>query len=193
MHNYLRRRTSKLLVGIGFISISQLGLVLPSLGQYQGNEGDIVVIGDSPADWARYRSFWQQLLQLNPAPQEASPQSQGDFAANTPDPAELEAKIKKNLAVSDLQFKSILRLSGSSQVTGKIQNKNKEAVTVSSVSFEIVDSNGELVRTGAATPQPSTIGAGQSVTFSADLLGFPRKSSYQVRLNSNPFVVQGGV
>lgn len=193
MQHSPRRSTSKFLVGLGIVMMSQVGWVLPSLGQYQGNEGDVVVIGESPSEWARFRAYWQGLLQLNPSAPPGNPESSSDVAANAPDPAELEAKIKKNLVVSGLNLKSILRLSGSSQVIGTITNKNPESVTVTSVAFEIVDEDGELVRTGAATPQPSTIGPGKSVTFSTDLFGFPARSSYEIRLADSPFVVRGGV
>jgi hypothetical protein len=194
MFNYTRGRTSKFLFGLGVIVTTQLGLMTPSLGQYQGNEGDIVVIGDSPADWARFRSYWLDLLQISsPDPVSAESDSTTTAAASEPTTEELEAQLTKNLAVSGLKFQSIRGLAGSSQVLGTLINKNKQPVTVTSVSFEIVNSKGELVQSGSATPEPSTLNPGQSVTFSKDYLGLPANKTHTVKLTPSPFVVRGGV
>ena len=193
MFNHPRHGVSNFLIGLGIITTTQVGLMLPTLGQYQGHDGDIVVIGESPSEWARFRAYWLELLQLSNAAQQAAPEASSDVASSEPDPAELEAKIKKNLAVSNLKFMGIRSLSGSSQVIGSLTNKNKESVTIASVSFEIVDQDGTVVRSGAATPQPSTIAPGQTVTFSQELFGFPARSSYEVQLTQSPFVIQGGV
>jgi len=194
MFNYTRSRKSKFLFGLGVIVTTQLGLMAPSLGQYQGNEGDIVVIGDSPADWARFRSYWLDLLQISsPDPVSAEAESTTTATASEPNTEELEAQLTKNLAVSGLKFQSIRGLVGSSQVLGTLTNKNKQPVTVSSVSFEIVNSKGELVQSGSATPEPSTLNPGQSVTFSKDFFGLPANKTHTVKLTPSPFVVRGGV
>ena len=196
MRNIYRNNVSKVLVGFSVVAATQMGLMTPSFGQYQGNAGDIVVIGDSPNEWSRYRSFWLELLQVS-TPEQAAPaadsSSFGDQAKAEPSSEELEAKLKKNLVVSNLQFKPILKLNGSSQVQGSLTNKNKKAVTVASVGFEIVDSKGKLVRSGEAKPEPSSLSPGQTVTFNTDLLGLAADSSYKIRLTKSPFVLRGGV
>lgn len=195
MLNMSRNHISKILVGFSVVAATQVGLTTPTFGQYQGNAGDIVVIGNSPAEWSRFRSFWRELIQATPPSTSASSSTSsfGSQASDEPSPEEIEAKLKKNLVVSNLKFQPIVRLNGSSQVEGSLTNKNKKPVTVNSVAFEVVDSKGNLVRSGSAQPQPSNLSAGQTVTFSADLLGLAADSSYKVRLTQSPFVLQGGV
>ena len=195
MHNISRNRLSKVWVGFSVVAATQIGVMLPSFAQYQGNPGDIVVIGDSPNDWSRYRSFWLELLQAGSSEESANQSSSQSFdsSAREASPEELEAKLKKNLVVSNLEFKPILKLNGSSQVAGSLTNRNKKAVNVASVGFEIVDASGNLVRSGEAKPEPSSLAPGQTVTFTTDLLGLAPDSSYKIRLTKSPFVLRGGV
>ena len=194
MHNIFRNRLSKVWVGFSVVAAAQVGMMFPSFAQYQGNPGDIVVIGDSPNEWSRYRSFWLDLIQVS-TPTESTGPSGESFSQSDeePSPEVLEAKLKKNLVVSNLKVKPILKLNGSSQVEGSLTNRNKKVVNVASVGFEILDGNGNLVRTGEARPQPSNVSPGQTVTFTTDLLGLATESSYKVRLTKSPFVLRGGV
>lgn len=196
MRNIYRSSISKVLVGFSVVAATQMGLMTPSFGQYQGNAGDVVVIGDSPNDWSRFRSFWLELLQVS-TPADAGSSEGADFTdqakAAEPSSEELEATLKKNLVVSNLQFKPILKLNGSSQVQGSLTNKNKKSVTVASVGFEIVDGQGKLIRSGEAKPEPSSLSPGQTVTFTTDLLGLTADSGYKVRLTQSPYVLRGGV
>ena len=195
MFNYPRRNISKLFLGLGVIATTQLSLVTSSLAQYQGHEGDIVVIGESQEEWSRFRSYWLNLLQVSTSAPDTSGET-GETttaAASGPSTEELEATLKQNLAVSGLKFKTIRGIRGSSQVIGTLTNNNKKSVTVASVSFEIIDKKGNLVQSGAATPQPSTLNPGQSVTFSKDFFGLSASPGHKVRLTQSPFVVRGGV
>ena len=170
---------------------------LPVVSQAQ-SPGDVIRIG-SPSDWTQYESYWNQLINLGAAskPSSAAAGSAGsssDATATATDPKVLEQALIRNLRVSNVRLVPIFKLSGSSQVSGRITNGNSKAVTVSSVNLEVLDSSGNLVQTSAAMPEPSTIPAGATVTFQQRLDTVPSDSGYQVRLSrSNPFTVQGGV
>jgi hypothetical protein len=173
----------------GSVLISTVALApLPASTQ---TPGDVVVIGDSPREWSEFQSYWNQLLNLN-AP--AAPvQSGGPSLTQGEDPQVLAANLKKNLQVSKLRLDPIIRLNGSSMAAGSLTNKNKAAVTVSSINFEILDGSGKMIQTGSAAPQPSTLAPGQTVTFQEQLLTVPADGGYKIRLTSDPFVIQGGV
>lgn len=170
---------------------------LPAVSQAQ-SPGDVIRIG-SPSDWNQYESYWNQLINLGAAskPSKSAAGSAGsgsDATATATDPKVLEQALIRNLRVSNVRLVPIFKLSGSSQVSGRITNGNSKAVTVSSVNLEVLDSSGNLVQTSAAMPEPSTIPAGATVTFQQRLDTVPSDSGYQVRLSrSNPFTVQGGV
>ena len=155
--------------------------------------GDIIVIGNSPEEWAQFQQYWNQLIQLNPPP--GSTSSEGadtTFEETALDPQFEAQELKKNLRVSNLRLEFIIQLSGSSLLTGTLTNGNKEPVTIAAVNFEVLDSSGKLAQTGSAQPQPATIAPGGSVTFQKQLLTIPADGGYQVRLTQDPFVIQGG-
>ena len=153
--------------------------------------GDIVVIGDSPADWSQFQNYWNQLLQLNPAPA-PTPDGEGATFDTPPDPQALAQKLSKKLKVSNLRLEPIIGLSGASVLSGTLTNGNKESVTVTGVNYEVLDAKGKLVQTGSASPQPSTIAAGGSVTFQQELATVPSDGGFKVKLVKDPFVIQGG-
>lgn len=180
---------------VGQLAIASLLIVgaaaIPQFSWAQ-SPGDIVVIGNSPDQWQRHRSYWNQLLNLNgPTPRPG----QGEQSLNRPtvDPRTLQEEILRNLQVSDLRLEPIIRLNGSSQLIGTLNNRNSTAVTVAGVNFEILDSKGNLVQTGVAVPQPATIAPGQAVTFQTALATIPPDGGFQVRLAQPPIVLQGGV
>lgn len=153
--------------------------------------GDIVVIGDSPAEWSLFQSYWNQLLQLNPSPATAPGPGEPTFDT-APDPQALAQELSKKLKVSGLRLEPIIQLSGSSLLMGTLTNGNKEPVTVVGINFEVLDAKGKLVQTGSAVPQPSTVPAGGSVTFQSELVTIPPDGGYKVKLVKDPFVIQGG-
>jgi hypothetical protein len=181
--------------------VSAAGLsVLPSQAQ---SAGDIVVVGGSPGQWSQNQAYWNQLLQLN-RPQVAPPApgvtpSAGAAPAGTPadqakvDPQALEKQLLRNISVSGLKLEPIIRLNGSSQVSGSVTNNNRKPVTVSGVNYQVLDANGQVLQTGAAVPKPSTIGPGQTVTFQDTLLTVPADVGAQVRLSNPAVSLQGGV
>lgn len=180
---------------VGSVLVSTVALA-PLVGRAQ-TAGDIVVIGDSPREWSQFQSYWNRLLNLSaPSAPAAAPQS-GQAGPSSlesaEDPQVLAQKLKKNLKVSKLRLDPIIRLNGSSMAAGSLTNKNKESVTVASINFEIVDDRGNLIQTGSASPQPTTLAPGQTVTFQRQLLTVPADAGYKIRLSGDPFVVQGGV
>lgn len=189
-----RKSNWKWIAGSLFLA-SAIGLPVVSQAQ---SPGDVIRIG-SPSDWTQYESYWNQLINLGAAskPSSAAAGSAGsgsDTTATATDPKVLEQALIRNLRVSGVRLVPIFKLSGSSQVSGRITNGNSKAVTVSSVNLEVLDSSGNLVQTSAAMPEPSTIPAGATVTFQQRLDTVPSDGGYQVRLSrSNPFTVQGGV
>ncbi len=188
-----RRWLSRLLVG-SVIASTALVATLPGHTQ---SAGDVIQIGGSSSEQARFRDYWQQLMNLN-GPSETEADSTADssgssFEESDVDPQVLAQKLSKNLKVSNLRLVPIIRLNGSSEVQGTLTNGNKESVTVSGVNFEVLDGRGNLVQTGSAVPSPSTLASGQSVTFKAELLTVPAGGNYKVRLTQPPFSIQGGV
>ncbi len=176
---------------VGSMLVSTVALI-PQAARTQ-TPGDIVVIGDSPLEWSEFQSRWNQLLNLSAPSAPAASQSGGEPVAQGEDPQVLAKKLKKNLRVSNLRLDPIIRLNGSSVAAGSLTNGNKESVTVSSVNFEIIGDRGKLIQTGSASPQPSTLAPGQTVTFQAELLTVPADAGYKIKLSSDAFVVQGGV
>jgi hypothetical protein len=156
--------------------------------------GDIVRIG-SPSEWSQYESYWRQLIKNRDRklPNALTGKTDDDSIVNRADSKDLEETLIKNIWVSDLRLAPIIKLNGSSLVTGKIRNSNNKAITVSSVNLEVLDSFGNLVQTSAPSPEPSTIPPGETVTFQKELYTVPFDSGYQVRLSrNNPFTINGG-
>lgn len=182
----------RLLVG----SVLTSAAVVATLPGHTQSAGDVIQIGGSVSEQARFESYWNQLLNLNgPAEAESADTadaSNADFAESDVDPQVLAKKLSKNLKVSKLRLTPIIGLPGSSEVQGTLSNQNKESVTVSGVNFEILDASGNLVQTGSAVPSPSTLSSGQSVTFKAQMLTVPFKGK-KIRLTNPAFSIQGGI
>ena len=197
MNHSFRTRQSNWMAIFGLAAIASLGVCLPSQGQSLGQEEDIVMIGETPEEWAIHSEYWQRLLNLSAPPQLDQPNAQEQPSGTQQSSgAEIDVELEKQklikrLKVSHLEFKPMVLRGSSSQVLGTLQNNNDVPVSVASVNFEIVDEDGDLVRTGAVTPQPSIILPGKSVTFNADYLGFPRKASHDIRLSETPFFIDG--
>ena len=165
-----------------------LGIVLFSAMQTRvfGQE-DVVILGNSPAQQDFFRSYWEQLRNTSrptPSPQRQSTQPIG--GANRPN----FQVLQRNLRVRDLRLERIIKLNGSSELQGVLTNRNSVPVTVLAVNYRILDSLGNLIQTGSASPEPSTIGPGQSVTFSRTLLTIPVDGGYQVRLARPAFTLE---
>ncbi|HEY9824214.1 MAG TPA: FxLYD domain-containing protein, partial [Stenomitos sp.] len=149
-------------------------LVSIPLGSRAQSPGDVIRIGNSPYQWNQFESYWNQLLNLGgPSPAAQGQATNKDAPSAAVDPQVLQQALVRNLRVSNLQLVPILRLNGSSQVQGSITNGNSKAVTISSVNLDILDANGALVQTTAATPRPATVAPGATVTFSQQLLTVP--------------------
>lgn len=188
-----RRWLTRLLVG----SVLTSTAVVATLPGHTQSAGDVIQIGGSASEQARFESYWNQLLNLN-GPSEAESAdtanaSNADFSESNVDPQVLAKKLSKNLKVSNLRLVPIIRLNGSSEVQGTLSNRNKQSVTVSGVNFEVLDRGGNLVQTGSAVPSPSTLSPGQSVTFKAELLTVPAGGNYKIRLTNPAFNIQGGI
>uniref|UniRef100_B8HUY3 Uncharacterized protein n=1 Tax=Cyanothece sp. (strain PCC 7425 / ATCC 29141) TaxID=395961 RepID=B8HUY3_CYAP4 len=163
----------------------------PALSQ---SAGDIVVIGNSPAQWAQNQTYWNQLLGLTgggQSPMAAPPAPGGDQA--TVDPQVLQQQLIQNIQISNLRLVPIIKLNGSSELMGSLTNRNAKTVTVSSVNFEVLDAQGNLLQTGSAVPQPATVAPGQTVTFQTTLPTVPPDSGAKVRLGRPAIQLQGGV
>ena len=185
-----RRWLMRLLVG----SVLTSTAVVATLPGHTQSAGDVIQIGGSASEQARFESYWNQLLNLNgPAEAESADTADASFSESDVDPQVLAEKLSKNLRVSNLRLVPIIRLNGSSEVQGTLSNQNKQSVTVSGVNFEVLDGGGQLVQTGSAVPSPSTLAPGQSVTFKAELLTVPAGGNYKVRLTKPAFNVQGGI
>jgi hypothetical protein len=77
-------------------------------------------------------------------------------------------------------------------IAGTLTNLNTFPVNVLSVNFKIVDAFGELIQTGAVSPEPTMISPRQSVTFQKPLYALPlhnRYNRYEVRLLNPAFVL----
>ncbi|NJM64522.1 MAG: hypothetical protein HC851_02060 [Acaryochloris sp. RU_4_1] len=188
-----RRWVVRLLVGS--VLMSTTGVV--ALPGHTQSAGDVIQIGGSTAEQAQFQDYWNQLMNLNKPPEtestDAGDPSSPSLSESDVDPQVLAKKLSKNLRVSNLRLVPIIKLNGSSEVQGTLTNGNQQSVTVSGVNFEVLDANGKLVQTGSAVPSPSTLAAGQSVTFKAQLLTVPAGGNYKVRLTQPAFNIQGGV
>jgi hypothetical protein len=158
------------------------GVALPVFAQ---SAGDVVVIGNSPNQWNRNQTHWNQIMGLN-RPKPATPKGEKPGAVAAVDPKVLAGNVR----VSNLKIVPIVRLNGSSQVSGTVTNGNRQPVTVTGVNFQVFDDKGNLLQTGAVAPQPATIGPGQSVTFQQTLLTVPADSGATVRLSDPAVTVQ---
>jgi hypothetical protein len=192
--NILRRQLWLSTILLSFI------LSMPIASRAQ-SPGDVIQIGNSPAQWSQYRDYWNQLLNLGKPP--AAPAPPGNAGNPDPtaidpaatdqakvDPAVLEKQLARNIRVSNLRLQRIIKLNGSSQLAGSITNRNSKPVTVNSVNLEVIGPNGALAQTVAATPEPTTIPAGATVTFQRDLPTVSVDGGYKVRLSKTPFSLQ---
>lgn len=186
-----RRWLTRLLIG----SVMTSTALVATLPGHTQSAGDVIQIGGSASEQSRFQNYWQRLMNLNSPPEteESADSATSSFEESDVDPQVLAKQLSKNLRVSNLRLAPIIRLNGSSEVQGTLTNGNKKSVTVSSVNFEVVDGTGKLVQTGSAVPAPSTLSAGQSVTFKAQLLTVPAGGNYKVRLTKPAFNIQGGV
>jgi hypothetical protein len=177
-------------------------LSLPIAGRAQ-SPGDVIQIGNSPYEWSQYNDYWNQLLNLGkpPAAPEATvsgdnPGAAVDGAAPTDqakvDPAVLAKQLARNLRISNLRLQRVIKLNGSSQLSGSITNRNSKPVTVNSVNVEVIGPDGSLSQTIAAAPEPTTIPAGATVTFQRYLPTVAVDGGYRVRLSKTPFDIQAG-
>ena len=186
-------RHFRLLVLQGVASAAALVAVLPGISLAQ-SPGDMIRIGDSPAQWSQFESYWNKLVNLNGAktPAAEAPQASGS-GQTAVDPQILQKALIRNLRISGLRLAPIIKLNGSSQLTGTITNGNRKAVTVASINFGIYDGSGNLIQTSAATPEPSTIAPGATVTFQRELPTVPPNPEYSIRLVNPAVTLQGGV
>jgi hypothetical protein len=171
--------------------LATMNLSMSSMAQ---TSGDIIRIG-TPSEWSQYDSYWRQLIKdRDEKPVNFIPgATDSNLPPNGANSKALEEELIKNLRVSDLRLVPIIKLNGSSQVTGKIRNNNAKSITVSSVNLEVLDSFGNLVQTSTSSPEPSTIPPGETVTFQRELYTIPFDSGYQVRLSrKNPFTISIG-
>lgn len=182
----------KLALGIALCAVG-----LPFSGQAQ-SPGDVIRIGNSPIEQSQYESYWNQLLNLSGPATPAATQGSGQDsnalspASSATDPQVLEKELIRNLQISQTRLKPIIGLSGSSVLTGSITNRNKKAVTVSSVNFEIIGPDGSLVQTTSAVPEPATVQPGATVTFQKQLPSVPFRGR-TVRLSKPAVAIQGGI
>lgn len=180
----------RIAIRIAASMLAPVSAVIPTLVQAQ-SAGDIVILGNSPEQQARFQAYWNELLNLNTPKTQSGEQS---FAPAAPDPQLLEKEIIRNLRVSSLQLKPIVSLGGSSEVIGSLTSSNKKPVTVVAVNYEITDAAGKVIQTGSARPQPSTIAPGQTVTFRDQLLTTSARGGNKgIRLSNPAFVIQDGV
>lgn len=184
----------QMLAQVAIAPVLAAALALTATGSQAQSAGDVVVIGNSPAQWSALEAYWNQLLNLNAPPAPAAVPTSPDQALGPAiDPQLLQQQLASRLRVSNLRLEPIIKLNGSSQLMGVLTNSNPTPVTVSGVNFEILDSNGNLIQTGSATPEPTTLVPGQSVTFKAELLTIPPDGGFRARLAPFPYVIQGGV
>ncbi len=143
--------------------------------------GDVVIIGDSPGQRERLRGYWNDLVRFN---RSRTPVGQQQPAAAQPTAGASESgqETIRNLEVNSLVLQPIIKLNGSSQVIGVLTNRNPFPVKVAGVNFEVLDLQGNLLRTGSARPAPSTLQPGQSVTFTETLLTIPPDIGARLRL-----------
>ncbi|HIK25692.1 MAG TPA: hypothetical protein IGP91_08205 [Thermosynechococcus sp. M46_R2017_013] len=173
-------------------SIVLLGAIAPLPALAQRAAGDIVIIGNSPDDWGRNQRYWNHLLNLSGATAAASTPT----TSGTPqevDPKVLEQQLLRNIRLDQPQLQPILKSPGSSVVTGTVTNNNRQPVTIQAINYEVVDANGKILQTGAATPKPATVAPGQTVTYQEVLPTVPADIGARVRLSQPAVVLQGGV
>ncbi|MCM1983446.1 FxLYD domain-containing protein [Lyngbya confervoides] len=185
------------------LSATAMGLAQPGLAQYFPSLGapnhsepqaDIVLIGETPDQWTYYADYWQQLVNVGqPLGRPLPVRGNGDAL----DPVLRSASAQpprewiQNLVVRNLELRPIIKLNGSSQVFGLLTNRNSQTVTVTGVNFEIRDRQGNLIQTGSATPTPSQIAPGQTVSFSQTLFTVPRDDRFSLRLAQPAFLLNG--
>lgn len=173
-------------------SIVLLGAIAPLPALAQRAAGDIVIIGNSPNDWGRNQRYWNHLLNLSGATAAASTPTTSETPQEV-DPKVLEQQLLRNIRVGQPQLQPVLKLPGSSVVTGTVTNNNRQPVTIQSVNYEVVGPNGQILQTGAATPEPATVGPGQTVTYQQMLPTVPADIGARVRLSQPAVQLQGGV
>jgi uncharacterized protein YcfL len=178
------RRLTRAILGASFVA----GIALPVWAQAAG---DIVVVGNSPSQWGRNQSHWNQLMGLTRPKPSAKGETPGTGASG--DPAALQQEMIGNVRVSDIAIQPIIGRSGSSVVAGKVTNNNRKPVTVTSVNFQVFDANGKMLQTEAASPRPATIAPGQSVTFQEVLPTVPADVGATVKVSDPAVTIQGGV
>lgn len=181
-------RNSPTLLAKALLSLlTMLPLAFPAVAQA---EQDIVIIGETAEQKQRFQSYWQQLLNLNQAVERARPKSQVQpkYAARVNREVKLK-KILRNLKVEEIGLDYIIQLNGSSHLSGILTNENDQPVTVMAVNYEILDRRGNLLQTGSASPKPSTLAPGQSVTFADTLWTLAPDEAYEVRLLDPAFQV----
>lgn len=190
LHKHL---TTTACSGLIFGSLLPLILTLPS--QAQKNPGDIIVIGNSPRQWAQNQSYWNQLVGVfgRAIPAATAPDPTSDTTQATADPQVLIQQLLRNISVSAPQLQPILKLPGSSQVSGSLTNRNNQPVTIGGVNFEVLDNTGKVIQTGSAIPEPATVGPGQTVTYQQTLLTVPSDVGASVRLANPSITIQGGI
>ena len=169
----------------GVLVMGTLGVVVPVRSQ---PHKDIVRIGESPAQWQHFNTQWQQLLDLSrgAAQDRRNPASVNSLHTAQQIPLQ---QVVRNLRVRNLRLEYIIKLNGSSELMGDLTNNNPIPITVTAVNFEILDAKGNLIQTGSAKPEPSTIQPGQSVTFSKTLLTVPPDVGFRVRLARPALVI----
>lgn len=179
----------KICLGLGVMAVPFLSLASVA----QNAPGDIVVVGNSPAQWGMNQAMWNQLLNLTaPMPMAASPDgSLGE--GQEEDPKEVEARLLRNIRVGSPRLQPVIKLPGSSEVVGSVTNGNREPVTIRSVNFEVIGRDGAILQTGSAVPEPATVGPGQTVTYQQFLPTVPSDIGARVRLITPSVFLQGGV
>ena len=166
-----------------------LGLSTSSQAQSVGTQDNVIMIGSSPDEWSFYSSYWQQLV--NSAPPAAIEDSEVDADFSNPEQEQKAiAKLTKNVVVKNLRQDFIIKLNGSSQIAGRVTNRNKQAVVVQAINFELRDASGALIQTGSAVPTPNRLAPGQTATFTETLLTVPVDESLRLKLSKSGVVVQ---
>ncbi|MCH9056732.1 FxLYD domain-containing protein [Synechococcus sp. PCC 6716] len=181
------------------ITMALVGAIAPltlaaSAAYAQRAAGDIVIIGNSPYNWGRNQRYWNHLLNLSGAmaPTAAVGGNPPSDTAEV-DPQVLEQQLLRNIRVGQPRLQAVIKLPGSSEVTGTVTNNNRQPVTIQSINFEVIGSDGRLIQTGAAAPEPATIAPGQTVTYQQFLPTVPSDTGATVRLGRPAVVLQGGV
>lgn len=175
------------MVGLGLgATIASPGLA--QLFSPESQSDNVIMIGGSPEEWSYYSGYWQQLMDLTPQPFQDNPESLDGSVVSDPqafdpqnDPAYLRA-LSKKLVIKNLRLINISNYFGRSQVAGTLTNTSQETLVIQGINFEVLGSNGKLLHTGTAVPQPNILQPGQKVTFSEALLTIPNKRRFRLRL-----------